>query len=878
MLGARGQQLGGRLAARVDFPAQAVGARGQQVGGRLAARVDFPAQAVGARDQQLGGRLAARVDLLGQALGARGEQVDGGLAARLDLLGHALGAPAQKIFETADARIQIVGDLHRLDAQRAVDVVDLGADAVGELGAARVDDAADVGDALVERAHHFVTALGDLPGDVRDAGGERLAERLGPPVEGVAETIEVLVEARRDLGRLDRDAGVEIVQVVAHRARNVLRALAETLDHLAAVGLHGAVELGKMAGDEIAERAGVACDPFGELGAAVVEHVLERLQPRREQVAHRVAAVGDDVGEFAAALVEHVLERLQPNREQFAHHIVATVNHVGELAAALMEHVLERLQPGREQVAHRLAAAGDHVGKRLGALVELTGQPVAVLHEGIGDARAGLLEFGDHVSAAQAQIEDKGIAGGLERGVDLLDPAGNGLGELVAGIDHEVGQLLRATAHQIENFGGLLPEIPRHFFEPLGHRALDIGGDLGELVADVIGLEVERRAQAVAGGRDRLRGIAAGAFEAGEQIAAALAERLDHRVAGVAQRTRDVLGPFGKGVSDPPRSVVDLLGNELADLGNVVAEIEVDAVDGVADLSGLADEGIALAAQILQQRADAHFVVVVGMFEGGNLVRHQRLEFGGARERALDAIAHGGHLAPDRLPDGDDRFARDRLGLGEPHGDLGHRLGDQPQFLRAPRHVGEHVEEDDRHEEDDGEHGQDRRREAGRPERGLQFGQIHPAEHEAGQHPQAGEDGRGDVGRVPRATLQGPQDLADGFTIVVGRAAQQARLLGCAQFLLRRAELLNGRLGSHGAPRRLRDRLLGRRRLRGGWTGGFRFHRGIACRERLLDRRKRRFRRVLDLLRSVCHVRRRLVLRWTRAAAGTEPHRATSAS
>src|SRR5207245_8060812 len=101
-------------------------------------------------------------------------------------------------------------------------------------------------------------------------------------------------------------------------------------------------------------------------------------------------------------------------------------------------------------------------------------------------------------------------------------------------------------------------------------------------------------------------------------------------------------------------------------------------------------------------------------------------------------------------------------------------------------------------------------------ESGMKLGQIAPAERKASKHPQASEDGGGDVGGVPRPTLQGPQDLADGFTIVVGRAAQQARLLGCAQFLLRRAELLNGRLGSRGAPRRLRDRLLGRRRLRRG--------------------------------------------------------------
>ena len=182
-----------------------------------------------------------------------------------------------------------------------------------------------------------------------------------------------------------------------------------------------------------------------------------------------------------------------------------------------------------------------------------------------------------------------------------------------------------------------------------------------------------------------------------------------------------------------------------------MAQIEVDAVDGVADLPGLADEGVALAAQILQQRPDAHFVVVVGMFEGGHLVRHQRLELGGARERALDAVAHGGHFAADRLAHGDDRLARDRLGLGQAHGDLGHGLSDEPQLLRAPGDVGENIEEDDRHEENDAEHGQHRHRNPARPERGLQFGEIHPAEHEPDQDPEARENAGGDVGRACRA-------------------------------------------------------------------------------------------------------------------------------
>ncbi len=92
-------------------------------------------------------------------------------------------------------------------------------------------------------------------------------------------------------------------------------------------------------------------------------------------------------------------------------------NALGELGAAVVEHVLERLQPRRQHLAHRFAAVADHVGEALGALSKLVGDPVAALDDGVGDAGAGLLELGDHVTAAQAQVEHQRIAGVLEGGV-----------------------------------------------------------------------------------------------------------------------------------------------------------------------------------------------------------------------------------------------------------------------------------------------------------------------------------------------------------------------------------------------------------------------------------------------------------------------------
>ncbi len=134
---------------------------------------------------------------------------------------------------------------------------------------------------LVERGDDLLAAFGQRLGDVHDARGEGVVEGLGAAVERFLEARQALVEGRGDLGRLGADLAVEAVDVVVHRGRDFGGALAETFDQLAAVGLHGAVELGEVAGDEVAEGGGVAGDLLGELGAAVREHLLERLQAGR---------------------------------------------------------------------------------------------------------------------------------------------------------------------------------------------------------------------------------------------------------------------------------------------------------------------------------------------------------------------------------------------------------------------------------------------------------------------------------------------------------------------------------------------------------------------------------------------------------------------
>ena len=308
-----------------------------------------------------------RVDLdhLAELLHARIERIGGGLGAGLDLIGDGLGAADQQFLETADAAVEGVGDLERARAQGLVDLGRLGADRIRHLGAARVDGAGNFADALVERADDVPAAVGQGLGEAGHARAEHLLELREPLIERAAE-----------LAGAPAHALVERIDVIAHGLGHVLGALAEPLHQFAAIGLHGAVELGDVAGDQVAERGGVARDLLGQLGAAVVEHVLEGLQARRQHVLDRVAAV---------------VER----------------GHQGFGAVA-------------EGVGHRVAAADD----------------------GVGDARAGLLQLGDHVASAQAEVEHQRVAGRAQRRVDLVGAGGDGFGHARAGVGDGVGELL----------------------------------------------------------------------------------------------------------------------------------------------------------------------------------------------------------------------------------------------------------------------------------------------------------------------------------------------------------------------------------------------------------------------------------------------------
>ena len=126
---------------------------------------------------------------------------------------------------------------------------------------------------------------------------------------------------------------------------------------------------------------------------------------------------------------------------------------------------------------------------------------------------AGFVDLADEIAAAQFEFEQQRVAGILQRVVDLLGAVGNA----------------------VDDGRGALLELAGDAVDALVQHLVDAVGEIDELVMHVTGLEIEAGGQPLAGVEHRARGLGAGFLEAVEQVAAALAEREDHVVAGIAR-------------------------------------------------------------------------------------------------------------------------------------------------------------------------------------------------------------------------------------------------------------------------------------------------------------------------------------------------------
>ena len=341
------------------------------------------------------------------------------------------------------------------------------------------------------------------------------------------------------------------------------------------------------------------------------------------------------------------------------------------------------------------------------------------------------------------------------------------------GVLQGIVDLLGAVGDAVHDGGGTRLELAGDAVDTVVQHLVDAVGEIDELVVDVAGLEVEAGGQPLGGVEHRARRLGARFLEAVEQVAAALAEREDHVVAGIGQRRGDVGAALFQRAGDALCDLVDARCNRVRDQRDIVAQVDLHAGDGAAHLFGLADQIVALVRDVLQQRADAHFVVGIGAFQRRDFVGDQRFQLARARNRTLDAVAHRGDLAADGLADRHHGVACGGFRVGEAHRDLRHRLRDHSQFLAAPGQAREEIEQQHRREEQRGKAGDDEHAARSLADRGLQRGPEGGRQKRTADQPDDAEQRRQrvDAARGP-ALLDGLQHLADGFAVIIGGAAR----------------------------------------------------------------------------------------------------------
>ena len=734
-----------------------------------------------------------------QFLGARHHAVAGLASAALDAACHGFDARTQQVLELRHPQIDVAGDRADPGFDALVDFLEPGRDGVGQLRAAAVDGLGDVGDAPVDGVDRLRGAFGQRGGEQSEARVERMdrlrcaigqrrcqqtdavvdgvGDRLGPDVEGLFQRADAGVDdigdrlGARIEGLLQRaDVAVDIfgdrlgprIEGLFERAEAAVDGVVERLDL--------AVERGVEVDDLAVERSVEVGDAAAEIGLELQQPLVQRRgdlaaiggQAGVEIVDIVLQGIGDILGALAHALDDFAAEGLHGAVEfrnmpgdQGAERAAVAGEFLRQFAALVLHQFVERAHLQRQRVVRGFGLADDLGHQRIHRDVERLAGLVAGGEDLVGEPIAGIVDLADEIAAAQLEFEQQRVRGILQGVVDLLGAVGNA----------------------VDDGGGTLFELVGDAVDALVQHLVDAVGEVDELVMDVPGLEVEAGGEAFGGVEHRTGGLGRGFLEPVEQVAAALAERQDHVVAGVAERAGDVGAALFQRAGDAFRDFIDARSDGIRDQRDVVAQIDLHAGDGAANLLGLSDQVVALMGDVLQQRTDSHLVVAVGTLQRGDFVGHQGFEFAGTRDRPFDAVAHGGDFAADRLADGDHGIGGGTLGLRKADRDLRHRLRDQAQFLAAPGQAGEEIDQQHRRNEQRGQAGQHQGAAGALADRVLQRGQEADGQKDGADNPDAGKQGGKRVDVAGRAAfLDRLQDLADGFAVIIGGAAARARL------------------------------------------------------------------------------------------------------
>ena len=422
------------------------------------------------------------------------------------------------------------------------------------------------------------------------------------------------------------------------------------------------------------------------------------------------------------------------------------IEATGEIAGPRFEHV----RRGIDDVGHfgadlRLALV-DHVGKALATIGEGRGDFASALDQRLVDLAGAGFERG--IELLRAGVERFGA--GLEFADQRLAALGEGPFDVLEPPFELAVELARRAAEQRDHAG-------RALIEHVGQRARHVVGALGELG----NTGVEQAGEGFAGGRDAVGNGLHALVDRFVDRAAALVDAVDQRVAGI-----------GDGHRQLGRRRQDAVADDVADGADFLPQRLVRAGDRSADAFGMGDDRVALVAETVDQRADAGLVLGIGAFELIDLGVNERLELDGTGERALDAFAHGGHLAAHGLADHHDAVIGHSLRLCQAECNLGHRLGGKPHVLGAADHHGKTPEQDHRHYDRHSQHDQVRPRQQGldRADSPYVRPQQDAAKHDAAAQPGDRQQQDQPIDAVRRIAIERlPERLEILLAIVIGR-------------------------------------------------------------------------------------------------------------
>jgi hypothetical protein len=198
------------------------------------------------------------------------------------------------------------------------------------IGRQRAETAVDgLGDGLRARIEGLLERL--------QLGVKRGIEVGHAAVQRDFELRKALVHGSGDLAAVRGQTGIEVVDIGLQAVGDVLGALAQPLDDLAAEGLDGAVELRDVAGNQRAERAAVAGEFFRQFGTLVLHQFVEGAHLQRERIV-RGLGLADDLGDQRIhGNIERLAGLVAGGEDVGGEAIAGFVDLVDEVAAAQLE-------------------------------------------------------------------------------------------------------------------------------------------------------------------------------------------------------------------------------------------------------------------------------------------------------------------------------------------------------------------------------------------------------------------------------------------------------------------------------------------------------------------------------------------------------------